>query len=194
MPQGSVPATDVRKRLAQLVRDAHTNVEIHGKLKGEFPETHPEIRWIEREAAKVRRRLANEDAEPWDFLAADVQECALVMPVLAAAIVTTGGRRRHLTGREARLAMRVRAVAGEAVDPGDVYVLARSAALDDEWRQALETYLAFAPWSDRGERYRAALREGWVTRWIADQHTGLDPWAMRTGGRLRLRREGENEE
>ena len=86
-----------------------------------------------------------------------------MLPLLADLVEATKGRVRSLTNAEAAVLTRL----GRAVPDMPVVTMYRwsrafIAARDHEPTEALIHYLAFTPWRDRGERYLAAFRRGWI--------------------------------
>jgi len=97
--------------------------------------------------------------ERWSLLDATPNEARYVLPVIAAVIGTTHGRRTYVTKDEARVIARIYA-AGPDVPPAEAFRVARKLlwAAGDPVYEAMQTHwLAFRAWTPEGEeRYRTA--------------------------------------
>lgn len=144
----------------RLALEGYTAAEIH---RG-FPDDpdRPSVRTIYRIIEDVR---PPDPSGTWKPLQSPVS-AGLVLPILAAVVEVTSGRRAHLTNDEAG---RVEALRDAAPDlpPWETYVLARAYIGCDFQKKdsgPLDMVLAFAPWrsTEHSERYFAALNRGWV--------------------------------
>ncbi len=97
--------------------------------------------------------------ERWSLLDATPDEARHVLPVIAAVIETTHGRRTYVTKDEARVIARIYAAAPD-VPPAEAFRVTRELlwAAGDPVYEAMQTHwLAFRAWTPEGqERYRTA--------------------------------------
>jgi len=154
--------------------------EIKHELERRFPAQDPakvivpNLRTIQR----VLGDFAPRDDTTWSLADADAEDAALVLPVLAAMVEESEGRRQSITQREARWILKIRradlAEPGERLDHVITYELAfdvASYSADPELREFAEAqvayvvqFLAFAPWrsAEHEKRYYAAFEKGWL--------------------------------
>lgn len=159
-------------RIAELTATTASAAEIHRQLKQEAESGRadfgkgdvPALRTLQDIVADYR---PPDDSGLWSLADADGDEAALVPPLLAVLARQPLGRLRHPTREQARLIARIRRAAPDL--PLGLSLLVLAIVYRDRRNQGmptvdLDTFLAFAPW--RGgverERYREALREGWI--------------------------------
>jgi hypothetical protein len=117
--------------------------------------------------------------EPWSLDTASPLQVRLVLPVIAAVIEATEGRRTYITTDEARLIARIR-LAARGVPLITAYAIARQtlwarSSGDDAALNMLQHFLAFRPWTVEGRaRYDAAYEARWIPYKLA---AGWDPGA-----------------
>jgi hypothetical protein len=179
----------VLQAIGELRSKGWTNAaEIQRELERRAEETPPafpvavlpNLRTIQR----ILRDLTPRDDTRWSFADANEEDAGLVLPVLAAMIEESEGRRRWLTQSEARWILKIRRV--DLAEPGNrlshdiTYELAFDAAsigpeppytVDPELKRSedgqityIEQYLAFGPWRsvEHETRYYRAFEQGWL--------------------------------
>jgi hypothetical protein len=137
-------------------------------LAAEFPDRPtPSARavsdWIERGV------IRGDPSGIWSLAGASPGEAARVLPVLAAVIERTEGRRTFLTTAEAAMVARVSEAAPD-LPPWQTYQLAHRYIDAGSATEDLDQLLAFAPWRDQAAAYNAAIAAGWIRR-----HHVLEP-------------------
>ena len=122
----------------------------------------------ERTVQDIVRGLAapRDESGRWTFNEADPDDAALILPVLAAVIQETEGRRTYFTRAQAEFIGRIRRLAPE-LDGFRVYRLARLYLFFEargEPARDVEAFLAFAPWrsEEQREAYQRALENEWI--------------------------------
>ena len=158
---------DVSEFIRALVHREWSPPQIHKELKRQerFSERVPSLRQIQRLKAKLS---ASAPSSPWSLMDGNGEaDSVLVLPVLAAVIEETKGRKTGLTKAEAESITRIRRVAPDC-DHWYAYVLARLYLLREQAKMPsadIEAYLAFAPWrgTQEAQAYQQALEEGWVS-------------------------------
>ena len=154
---------EVKEAIEELAMRGWKAPDIHEALVERFTAGRaPKLRTVQRWVAQK-----SDPSGAWRFADADAEDAALLLPVLAALISETRGRRKELSNAEAE---RVAKICGAApgVDPWYAYVLARLYMLREQANMAspdIDAYLAYAPWRGKQEAdaYGQALEEGWVT-------------------------------
>jgi len=154
--------------------------EIKHELERRFPAQDPAKVIVpnRRTIQRVLGDFAARDETTWSLADADAEDAALVLPVIAAMIEESEGRRQSITQGEARWIVKIRradlAEPGERLDHVITYELAfdvASYSADPELREFAEGqvafvlhYLAFAPWrsAEHEKRYHAAFEKGWL--------------------------------
>jgi hypothetical protein len=138
--------------------------QIRRVLLERFPSTNvPSARTI-RDIVKERRSPEPSAGDAWSPITADTSEAAQVMPVLAAVIAQTSGKRWQLTKEQAALIARIHGVAPD-LPPWSTYVLANAYAATERSSAPvvpLDVLLAFGPWRGAVERdrYWQAVKSG----------------------------------
>ena len=126
----------VRRRICELLDRDMTAAEIHRQLEADagpdgrvgkygFRDTEvPTVRTVQN---IVRPLRPPDDSGRWSVADAEPGEIPLILPVLGHVLMLTGGRRGHVTRREARLILRVRAALPRA-NPSFVWSAVRDYA------------------------------------------------------------------
>lgn len=157
-----IVGTAIEKDIEAMVLAHYKPPAIHEELVKRHKSRAPSLRTVET----WYRKLSPPDVTgAWSFTEADEPE--LVLPVLAALISETRGRRKELTNAEAEWIAKI-CGAAPGIDPWYAYILARLYMLRKQAGLTsldIDAYLAYAPW--RGEQeaqaYGQALEEGWVS-------------------------------
>lgn len=143
----------------------------------------------------IRRRLADRTPSAlWGGLAASSGSAAsLVLPVLAAAVERTQGRRFWLTEREAHWIVKLRQAAPDLPPWWAFYLASRKYIVRQdhgELTQDLDLLLAFAPWQsdDAFQRFVRAVPPEWVLGDAQGHVSGAVMDAMR----MHIERTGES--
>ena len=128
-----------------------------GKLRGEVPH----LRTIQRHLAKS----SHGPSETWAPEDVGQVEPALVLPVLAAVMERSGGRRQHLTRAEADRIATLRAAVPDLPE-WSAFLLARlylARRAQGRPTTDLDALVAFAPWRDweHGKRYFEGCAAEW---------------------------------
>ncbi|MBI2862917.1 MAG: hypothetical protein HYX89_08855 [Chloroflexi bacterium] len=146
-----LPAFEIYSRLELLKKD--------GVIKTALPTQ----RTIER---MVRAIKSGDKSPPWSLAEADPADAGLVLGVLAAIIIETEGRRRHVSKDLAAWIVKIRCIAPD-LEAFEVFRIAmeyQRRVQRDESTDHLDAYMAFAPW--RGEKalelYLQVLEEDWI--------------------------------
>lgn len=133
------------------------------------------LRTIER---RVRAAAASDQSERWRLAPAAAADPSATLEVLAAVTIHTKGAICSLTVTEARWIASIRAAAPD-ISPWECFALARTfiartfaeAPVDD-----LEAYLAFSPWSHRGDEERNEERRRAYYWAVYNKQISPVPW------------------
>jgi len=138
--------------------------QIHAQLVDEFGEWVPSVRTVQDIVKEVK---VHDSSDRWSLVNSDPGTVGIVLPVLAAVIRRSKGR-RFLTTAEARWVVRVRKAAPD-LPAIAIYQLARLYMQRQESGHSvadLDSFLAFAPWRGRAfwNSYKEAAEERWIER------------------------------
>jgi len=165
-----------------VVKGWNNGAEVHRELQRRFPTTAaevvpiPDLRTIQRVLCDL---TPSDGGSLWSLAEAEPEDAALIVPVLAAMIEDTEGRRPSITRTEARWIAKIRRIdlaePGEPLDHITTYELAFEAAYaqssearalkaEDALLSYIEGFLAFAPWRSkkREQNYYSAFEKGWL--------------------------------
>jgi len=154
----------VEERMRELIDRDWIAPQIYRQLQQEFGGS-----LIPHERT-IRRRIGatSPSSGPSDlYRPMKDEDAALVLPVLAAVIIETEGRRTNLTVDEAERIAGIRRAANDLA-LFEVFRLARLYLLHERLEkgtQDIDAYLAFAPWRDdeHQKTYLKAIAKGWVS-------------------------------
>jgi len=155
---GSRTKPRAQARARELVDEGLKPLVVVGTLEREFGDDAPSERWVKYLIALKKAKDAESD--PWDFMAADPDDAAAVIDVLAVVGQRTG--KRGFTKAEADAIARVRRAVAD-VPPWTAYLLARQFLVaSTEEADLLVEYLASAPWRRDGRYETAAEAAGLI--------------------------------
>lgn len=157
-------------RIAELAATTASAAEIHRQLEQEAESGRADFRKGDVPSLRTLQDIVSDYRPPddsglWSLADADGDEAALVPPMLA--VLANLGPFRHFSREEARLVARIRRAAPDLPLGVPLFILALAYKLRRSRGMPtvdLDTFLGFAPWRGgvQRERYREALREGWI--------------------------------
>lgn len=153
---------EAKVKIKQLAAEGFSGTEIYNQLwnlhgEGRLGDHMPSLRTVQD---LMRAHVPRDPSGPWGVAAATPDEIRVVLPVAAAAAVSTKGKSR-LTNRAAEFVLKVRA-ADDELSPTDAWLFAQSYVLCEERHYSteevdrLDMALAIKPWKHQSlaDEYR----------------------------------------